>query len=54
MELLQKSSISQVKVSAATIENRPNASLIQTLSGKLPVLIFQLILDNQEPMLELC
>jgi outer membrane cobalamin receptor len=36
MELLQKkSSISQVKVSAATIENRPNASLIQTLSGQV-------------------
>jgi TonB-linked SusC/RagA family outer membrane protein len=31
----KKSSISQVKVSAATIENRPNASLIQTLSGQV-------------------
>jgi hypothetical protein len=30
----KKSSISQVKVSAATIEN-PNASLIQTLSGQV-------------------
>jgi TonB-linked SusC/RagA family outer membrane protein len=31
----KKSNIAQVKVSAANIENRPNASLIQTLSGQV-------------------
>ena len=31
----KKSNIAQSKVSAATIENRPNASIIQTLSGQV-------------------
>ncbi|MEM9678758.1 MAG: SusC/RagA family TonB-linked outer membrane protein [Bacteroidota bacterium] len=32
----EKSSVSTVKVSSETIENRPNASFVQTLSGQVP------------------
>ncbi len=31
-----KSNVSSVRVTAATIENRPNASFVQTLSGQVP------------------
>ncbi|WP_334113150.1 SusC/RagA family TonB-linked outer membrane protein [Paucihalobacter sp.] len=31
-----KSSVSSVRISAETIENRPNASFVQTLSGQVP------------------
>lgn len=32
----EKSSVSQVTISSETIENRPNASFVQTLSGQVP------------------